>query len=102
MSLTDALLRIRSIAERFLFMHRIYARTFGGGDGPLVLQDLSRRFGGSRSSAVFNSTGQTYYQEGQRSVVLYIHKKMRLSEEQRAALVIGDSEVDPLQIGESE
>jgi len=104
-SLSTLLNGFRSAVERHLFLHRIYARTFRGGDGPLVLQDLIRKFGGLRSSVVFGQPDATAYHEGQRSVILYIRKKVRLSQDEMDALEAGEGfgqNRDPLAIGDDE
>lgn len=91
--------------ERRLFLYQIYARTFGAGDGPLVLQDLSRQFWGDRTTAVAGDPYTSAFYEGQRSVVLHIRKRMKLSEEEMRALESGESNsngLDPFAFGEEE
>lgn len=105
MSLAPLLAACRSAVERHLLLHRIYARVFRSGDGPLVMQDLIRQFGGLRSSVVFGQPDATAYHEGQRSVVLYLRKKVRLSQAEVDALEVGEGlggPRDPLAIGDDE
>jgi hypothetical protein len=85
-SARGAVQSVRRFIEERLFLHLVYCRVFGSGDGPLVLSDLARKFGGSRSSVVFGKPDATAYHEGQRSVVLYIRKRLHLTDEEVASL----------------
>lgn len=54
-----------------------YQRTFEQGPGKKVLQDLFKRFGFLTTTAA-GDPHQTYYNEGQRAVILFIVHQMKL------------------------
>lgn len=55
----------------------LYKTVFSNGNGLIVLHDLYRRFGMFKTSFVANDPTGTAFNEGQRSVLLFINETMK-------------------------
>lgn len=55
-----------------------YQRVFGGEVGKRVLNDLFKRFGFTHTTAIANDPHGTYFNEGQRAVILFILERMKM------------------------
>lgn len=68
----------RKIARKKAERIADYQRTFTSDPGKKVLQDLFARYGMAETQAMDNPY-QTYFHEGQRSVVLFICKVLKMN-----------------------
>lgn len=98
MRLRDVLVRLHGLRiPRNRYLREQYRKAFGTDEGCVVLQDLYLFAGGNgRDSCIFGKPDHTAYLEGRRSVILYIQKRMRWSDEDMRELLDTGAPSDPL------
>lgn len=94
--LGKALKRIGTALERRVFKRNVYRRAFGKGDGRLVLEDLRAQFSFDGDTTLRQGPEMVNYYEGQRSVIVYINRYMRESDDETRARADAVPLRDPL------